>query len=95
MRRLRPSGATAKEELRKTINYFQTNTERMRYAEFRRQGLFVGSAVIEAGCKPIVGQRLKRSGMRWSLRGANAIIALRCVQLSGRWEDFWEMRTAA
>jgi hypothetical protein len=94
MRRLRPGGEIAKEELRRTINYFQTNIERMRYAEFRRQGLFVGSGVIEAGCKTIVGQRLKRSGMRWSLRGANAIIALRCVQLSGRWEEFWEMRAA-
>ena len=64
LRRLGPSGETVKEELRKTINYFQTKRERMRYAEFRRQGLFVGSSVIEAGCKTIVGQRLKRSGMR-------------------------------
>jgi hypothetical protein len=66
----------------------------MRYAKFRHQGLFVGSGVIEAGCKTIVGYRLKQSGMRWSLRGANAIIALRCAQLSGRWEEFWEMRAA-
>ena len=94
MRRLRPTAENVKEELRKTVNYFETNIERMRYAEFRRQGLFVGSGVIEAGCKTIVGQRLKQSGMRWSLRGANAIIALRCAQLSGRWEEFWEMRAA-
>lgn len=92
MRRLRPAGAKAKEELRKTINYFEHNKERMRYAEFRRQGLFVGSGVVEAGCKTVVGHRLKQSGMRWSWRGANAIIALRCTQLSGRWEEFWEMR---
>ncbi len=95
MRRLRPTAANVKEELRKTVNYFESNLERMRYAEFRRQGLFVGSGVIEAGCKTIVGQRLKQSGMRWSLRGANAIIALRCAQLSGRWEEFWEMRAAS
>lgn len=94
MRRLRPTAENVKEELRKTVNYFETNIERMRYAEFRRQGLFVGSGVIEAGCKTIVGQRLKQSGMRWSLWGANAIIALRCAQLSGRWEEFWEMRAA-
>ncbi len=94
MRRLRPTAENVKEELRKTVNYFETNIERMRYAEFRRQGLFVGSGVIEAGCKTIVGQRLKQSGMRWSLRGANAIIALRCAELSGRWEEFWEMRAA-
>ncbi len=94
MRRLRPSGAKAKEELRKTIKYFENNTDRMRYREFRQQELFVGSGVVEAGCKTVVGRRLKQSGMRWSVRGANDIIALRCVQLSGRWEEFWEMRAA-
>ncbi len=94
MRRLRPTAEKVKEELRKTVNYFESNIERMRYAEFRRHGLFVGSGVIEAGCKTIVGQRLKQSGMRWSLWGANAIIVLRCAQLSGRWEEFWEMRAA-
>jgi len=77
-----------------TIDYFQTNRQRMRYADFRRQGLFVGSGVIEAGCKTIIGQRLKRSGMHWTIRGANAIIALRCCQLSGRCEEFWENRSA-
>ena len=74
---------------------FQTNAERMRYAEFRRQGLFVGSGVIEAGCKTIVGFRLKQSGMKWTVRGANAIIALRCIDLSGRWEEFWENRAVS
>lgn len=94
LRRLRPSAPQTQEAVRQTISYFDHNRQRMRYAEFRRQGLFVGSGVIEAGCKTIVGQRLKQSGMRWSLGGANAIIALRCAQLSGRWEEFWEMRAA-
>lgn len=67
----------------------------MRYATFRAQGLFVGSGVIEAGCRTIVGQRLKESGMYWSVRGANAIIALRCAELSGRLEDFWAARAAS
>jgi len=92
MGRLRPRETKAQEEVRKAIDYFQSNAERMRYADFRRQGLFVGSGVVEAGCKIIVGQRLKQSGMRWTVRGANAIIALRCCQLSGRWEEFWEAR---
>lgn len=92
LRRLRPTSAETQEVLRHTIGYFESNRQRMRYAEFRRQELFVGSGVIEAGCKTIVGYRLKQSGMRWSLRGANAIISLRCAQLSGRWEEFWEMR---
>ena len=74
-------------------NYFESNKERMRYPEFREQGLFIGSGVIEAGCKTVLG-RLKRSGMFWTVRGANAIIALRCCELSGRFEDYWESRRA-
>jgi hypothetical protein len=94
MKRLRPRQSKLAEEVRKAIAYFQTNQERMRYAEFRRQGLFVGSGVVEAGCKTIMGLRLKQSGMRWTVAGANAIIALRCCQLSGRWEELWETRAA-
>jgi hypothetical protein len=66
----------------------------MRYSQFRSQGLFVGSGVVQAGCKTIIGQRLKQSGMHWTVNHANAIIALRCSQLSGRWEEFWEQRAA-
>ena len=67
----------------------------MRYADFRKLGLFVGSGVMEAGCRTVVGQRLKQSGMHWTVSGANNIIALRCSLLSNRWEDFWEHRAAA
>jgi hypothetical protein len=95
LRRLRPKALPVTEAVRKEINYFATNQERMRYAKFRAQGLFVGSGVIEAGCRTIVGQRLKESGMYWSVRGANAIIALRCAELSGRLEDFWAARAAS
>lgn len=94
MKRLRPRSPTIREDVRKAIDYFQTNQERMRYAKFRNQGLFVGSGVVEAGCKTIIGLRLKQSGMRWTVDHANAIIALRCCQLSGRWEEFWEHRSA-
>jgi len=83
------------EEIRRTMDYFQTNAHRMRYAKFRKQGLFVGSGVVEAGCKTVIGQRLKQSGMHWTVRGANSIIALRCWQQSGRWEEFWELRSAS
>jgi hypothetical protein len=76
------------------IGYFEKNKERMRYADFRKRGLFVGSGVLEAGCRTVVGQRLKQSGMHWTVRGANSIIALRCSILSNRWEDFWEYRAA-
>ena len=62
------------EKLRTEVEYFQTNTERMRYPKFRKQHLFVGSGVVEAGCKTVVGSRLKRSGMFWTVAGANAIL---------------------
>ena len=75
--------------------YFQRNAERMRYPHFRAQGLFVGSGVVEAGCKTVVGARLKQSGMFWTVRGANAILALRCHRLSGKFEDYWESRARA
>ncbi len=80
------------EEARKCADYIQRNQQRMRYPEFQAQGLCTSSGVVEAGCKVTVGTRLKRAGMHWSLRGANAIIALRCCRLSGRFEDFWERR---
>jgi len=94
MRRLRPNAQTARDEARKAAEYFKTNAERMRYGQFRHLGLFVGSGVVEAGCKTIVGQRLKQSGMHWTVKGANAIMSLRCWDLSGRWEHFWEARSA-
>jgi hypothetical protein len=93
--RLKTSQADVQAAIDKTIHYFQTNAERMRYAQFRRQRLFVGSGVVEAGCKTIVGQRLKCSGMHWTVRGANAILALRCLDLRNRWEDYWESRRAS
>ena len=71
------------------------DAERMRYAGFRRRGVFVGSAVVDAGCKINKGRRLKQSGMRWTVRGANAIITLRCCRVSDRWEEFWETRAAS
>ncbi len=76
-------------------DYFERNAERMRYPKFRRQHLFVGSGVIEAGCKTVIASRLKRSGMFWTVRGANVILALRCCHLNGEFEDYWEERRAA
>jgi len=87
-----PANPESRKKAEKEIAYLENNKERMRYASFRAQGLFVGSGVVEAGCKSIIGQRLKQSGMEWSVRGANAIIALRCTMKSGRLEDYWESR---
>jgi len=81
------------EEARRCLHYFQTNRERMRYPEFHAQGLCTSTGVVEAGCKVAIGTRLKRAGMHWTVRGSNAIIALRCAKLSGRFQDFWERRS--
>ena len=79
-------------EARECIHYIWKNRRRMRYPKFHQQGFCTSTGVVESGCKLVVGTRLKRSGMRWSIRGANAIIALRCSKLSGRFEAFWERR---
>jgi len=82
--------AATNDEARKCLDYITRNRTRMRYSEFRVQGLCVASAVVEAGCKVAIGSRLKRAGMHWTVAGANAIIALRCCKLSERFEDFWK-----
>jgi hypothetical protein len=64
----------------------------MRYPRFRKQKLFVGSGIVEAGCKTVMGSRLKRSSMFWTVRGANAVIALRCCRHSHQLDDYWEHR---
>ena len=94
LRSIGSSNLELAEKIRKQAAYFETHTERMRYPEFRRQHLFVGSGVIEAGCKTIIGSRCKQSGMFWTVRGANAILALRCCHHNGRFEDYWESRAA-
>jgi hypothetical protein len=82
-------------EARNCIQYLWRNRRRMRYPRFRARGLCTSTAVTEAGCKVTVGTRLKRAGMHWTVRGANAIVALRCCRLSGRFEDFWARRAQA
>lgn len=95
LRDLQPAHLELVKIVRNEADYFQRNRRRMRYPVFREQGLFVGSGVVEAGCKSVIASRLKRSGMFWTVRGANAIIALRCSRLSRRFEDYWESRSRA
>jgi hypothetical protein len=86
--------AATNDEARKCLGYVDDNRARMRYAEFRAAGLCTSTGVVEAGCKVAIGTRLKRTGMHWTVAGADAIIALRCCKLSARFEDFWERRSA-
>ena len=87
--------ADAVEEARQCVDYITTNRERMRYAEFRAAGMVTSTGVVEAGCKVAIGTRCKRAGMHWTVAGVDAIIALRCCKLSGRFEHFWERRSTA
>jgi len=81
------------QQARECIHYLWKNRCRMRYPKFHQQGFCTSTGVVEAGCKVVIGTRLKRAGMHWSVKGANAIIALRCSKLSGRFQDFWERRS--
>ncbi len=95
LRSIDSSNPEATEKVRMEAASLERNAERMRYPKFRPQHLFVGSGVIEAGCKTVIGSRLQQSGMFWTVRGANAIVALRCCHLNRQFEDYWESRRAA
>jgi hypothetical protein len=83
------------DEVGKELGYFRNNAHRMRYARFRRLGMFTGSGAIEGGIKAIVVQRAKQSGMHWTTAGAASIIALRTQHASGRWDELWPAHTAS
>lgn len=92
LNKLRPRGRAAREVVRKNRDYFSEHQERMRYDQFRQQGLFIGSGVVEGGaCKHVVG-RLKKAGMRWAPDGARRILNLRLCMLNDQWEDFQSWR---
>jgi hypothetical protein len=95
LRAIQTVDADLAKKIHKEADYFATNAARMNYPKFRKQHLFIGSGVIEAGGKTVVGHRLKQSGMFWTVAGANSILALRCSHLNGRFEDYWEARRAA
>jgi hypothetical protein len=72
--------------------YFENNAPRMRYHWFRQCGLFVGSGLVQAGCKSVIGHRLRRAGMHWTVNGADGIAALRCQQASRPEDQVWTAR---
>ncbi len=86
-----PLEGVKKDEVGREPGYFLNNAPRMRCKWFRSRGLFAGSGVVEAGCKSVIGQRLKQAGMHWTQDGADAIIALRCREASSTWEATCDM----
>ena len=81
----------AKESL-KAIGYLENNQTRMLYGTFRGKRYFIGSGVVEAGCKTVIGQRVKQSGMLWSLDGAQNVLSIRCAVMNGEFDSYWEKR---
>ena len=88
-------GTPRQSEVESQLGYFVRNVPRMLYGTFRKQGLFIGSGVIEAGCRSVIGSRCKQSGMFWTEEGANAVMAMRCLNAGGRLNTFWLARHAA
>ena len=86
------AGETHAHAVEKELAYFVKNAQRMQYGTFRRKGFFIGSGVIEAGCKTVIGSRCKQSGMFWSEPGAENVLALRCSHSSRRLGEFWKDR---
>jgi len=86
------AGKPQAEEVEEELRYFVNNIQRMKYRTFRRQGFFIGSGVIEAGCKTVIGSRCRQSGMFWRKAGAENILALRCIHSSRRLDEFWKAR---
>ena len=86
------AGKANEQTVEEQLAYFVHNIPRMKYRTFQRQGLFIGSGVIEAGCKTVIGSRCKRSGMFWGKPGAENVLALRCISASRRLEQFWKHR---
>jgi hypothetical protein len=95
LRSIRSPNCEVAEKMRIEAGYFQSNAERICYPKFRREHLFIGSGGIEAGYKTVIGSRPKRSGMFWSARGGNAILALRYCHLNGSFEDYWTTGSCA
>ena len=89
------AGKSQAEAVEKELGYFVNNVKRMQYGTFRRQGFFIGSGVVEAGCKTVIGSRCKQSGMFWGKPGAENILALRCIHASRRLDEFWKERLNA
>jgi len=88
--RYRRSTTRKNPDIDSEIRYLQYNRARMKYFEFRQKGLPIGSGVVEAACKNLIGARMKKSGMRWTIDGGQTVLTLRSLILSNRWETFWQ-----
>ncbi len=77
------------------MGYLKRNADRMMYATFKKDGYFIGSGFVEAGCKTVVGKRAKQSGMFWRVYGAQNILNIRCSVMSETYDNYWQARRQA
>jgi hypothetical protein len=92
--RARKATGHTREVLLKELTYFRNQRHRMHYAAYLRENLPIASGVVEAARKTLVTQRLKQSGMRWTKPGGQAILTLRGLIQSERWEHGWALLQA-
>jgi hypothetical protein len=83
-------GCGSGSSLESQIAYFEHHQHRMLYKTYRQAGLFCGSGVVEAGCRAVIGQRLKNSGMFWTEPGGKSVLDLRCALQGNRWDECWD-----
>lgn len=89
LKRIKRGSKQVKDTIEKTIGYYENNKDKMRYSIYKRKGYFIGSGVVESSCKHLIAERLKGSGMRWSINGANSILQLRVCFLNNQWDELW------
>lgn len=94
-RQLQAAGIPEPDPVEEQVSFLERHQDRMHYGTYRKNGWFIGSGVIEAGCKTVVGKRLKQSGMFWSQAGATGVLDFRTLLLSRRFDAFWTDRANA
>jgi hypothetical protein len=99
VQRIRAEAASAtnlswnrRDKLEQIARYYENNADRMRYGDYLKAGLPIGTGVVEGACGSLVNDRADRSGMRWTLHGAKAVLELRAIDQNGDWEEFWRWR---
>lgn len=95
LEKIRPANTKAKELKEKVIKYYQEHEDRMLYKTYTSKGLLIGSGAIEAAHRSVLQQRMKLSGQKWTIKGANAIANLRCYRKSDAWNTIENIIKAA
>jgi hypothetical protein len=93
IRQLCPRGQPLPEKVRHVVSYLFTHRRRIHYQQFRQDGYPIGSGTVESGGKVVMQERMKQAGMRWSRNNAQAMLALRSILLSDRWDEVWSTLT--